>query len=162
MTELYVSGWATALAGALGSAAPLTLMYASMPASRAIELPDRLSSRSNTGSAVVPEAGTLIITSWVLPAGRNTSLCTRDTPGRRLPSSATRLNPATVAAITPVGTTAGVVSDPTIDGTCIRRPALTKRTRTFPVSGAEDVPAGAVGNSEYEGFVLSNATPLIM
>src|SRR6266478_6443644 len=111
-----------------------------MPASRAVELPDRLNSRSNTGRAVPPAAGTFTITSWVLPAGKKTSLCTRDTPGRGLPSSATRLNPATGAGVTPVGTTAGVVSDPTIDGTCMRKPALTKRTRTLPVTGAVDVP----------------------
>ena len=57
----------------------------------------------------------------------------------------------------PVGTTAGVVTDPTIEGTCMRKPALTKRTKTDPVPPV----AGETGNSELEGLVLLNATPLI-
>src|SRR6266478_8132428 len=131
-----------------------------MPASRATALADRLNSRSNTGRAVPPAAGTFTITSWVLPAGRNTSLCTRETPGRRFPSSATRLNPGTAAATVVGGTTAGVVTAPTIDGTCMRKPALTKRTNTVPVT-----PVAAAGGrgatSEVVGLVLLNATPLI-
>src|SRR3989442_15830077 len=103
-----------------------------MPASRATALADRLNSRSNTGRAVPPAAGTFTITSWVLPAGRNTSLCTRETPGRRFPSSATRLKPETGAAVVPVGTTAGVGSDPTTHGTGKGKAALTKAPKTGP------------------------------
>src|SRR2546426_4109411 len=126
-----------------------------MPASRATALADRLNSRSNTGRAVPPAAGTFTITSWVLPAGRNTSLCTRETPGRRFPSSATRLNPGTAAATvggTVAGTTAGVLTAPTIDGTCMRKPALTKRTNTVPVIGVADV--GGRGGTRVDGWLV--------
>src|SRR5207237_8001831 len=68
-----------------------------MPASRAIELADRLSSRSKIGRAVVA-LGTLITTSLVLPAGMNTALCTRGTPGSTLPSSAISEKPETADA----------------------------------------------------------------
>src|SRR2546428_13548462 len=114
-----------------------------MPASRATALADRLNSRSNTGRAVPPAAGTFTITSWVLPAGRNTSLCTRETPGRRFPSSATRLNPGTAAATVVGGTTAGVVTAPTIDGTCMGKPAFTEGTHTGP-----GTPLAAAGGGE--------------
>src|SRR5271169_3508025 len=136
-------------------------MYANMPASRAIALPDRLSSRSKIGrSGVVHEvaggtgvqaAGTSIIASYVLPAAINTSLCTRETPGRGLPSSATREKPGTGAAVVPDATTAGVVREPTIEGTCMRKPALTRRTKTFPVTGAATVPGGVTANCENPG-----------
>src|SRR5438105_11150448 len=126
-----------------------------MPASRAIELADRLSSRSKIGRAVVA-LGTLIITSLVLPAGMNTSLCTRGTPGSTLPSSAISENPEGGVV---AGATATPVCAPTIDGTCMRRPALTRRTSTVPVTGALLEP-GAAANSEAEEFVLSKARPL--
>src|SRR2546427_12173671 len=98
-----------------------------MPASRATALADRLNSRSNTGRAVPPAAGTFTITSWVLPAGRNTSLCTRETPGRRFPSSATRLNPGTAAATVVGGTTAGVGTAAADAGTVMRKAAMAER-----------------------------------
>src|SRR2546428_10904835 len=101
-----------------------------MPASRATALADRLNSRSNTGRAVPPAAGTFTITSWVLPAGRNTSLCTRETPGRRFPSSATRLNPGTAAATVVGGTTAGGVTGPAIAGPGTRQAAFAKPHNT--------------------------------
>src|SRR2546428_11819071 len=97
-----------------------------MPASRATALADRLNSRSNTGRAVPPAAGTFTITSWVLPAGRNTSLCTRETPGRRFPSSATRLNPGTAAATVVGGTTAGGGTGPDVERTWRGQPAMDK------------------------------------
>src|SRR5438552_10502106 len=87
-----------------------------MPASRAIELADRLSSRSKIGRAVVA-LGTLITTSLVLPAGMNTSLCTRARPGSRLPSSAISENPEGGVV---AGATATPVCDPTIEGTCMQ------------------------------------------
>src|ERR1700693_3057576 len=117
-------------------------------------LVDRLNWRSNTGSEVA--IGPLIITSWVLPAGRKTSPCTRDTPGSGFPSSATRLNPAVGAAVVPGATTAGVVSAPTIEGTCMRSPAFTKRTSTDPLAVAGDAPY-----RERPGFDASNDVPLI-
>src|SRR6516225_8112398 len=92
--------------------------------------------------AVDVAAGALIITSKVLPAAINTSVCTRGagavvlvaaaaTPGMTLPSSAIRVNPGTVAAApAPLNPW---VNDPTIEGTCMRNPALTRRTRTVPV-----------------------------
>src|SRR3984893_6640316 len=135
-----------------------------MPASRAIALADRLSSRSNTGRAVAPAAGTLIITSYVLPADMKTSLCTRETPGSGLPSSAIRLNPGTATAVVPVATTGGVVCAPTIDGTCLREPAFTKRTKTFPVAPVATPVTAEAANSDglvAAGPVLLNATPLI-
>src|SRR6266403_5059564 len=141
-----------------------------MPESRPVALLDRLNWRSNTGRAVVTVvAGALIITSYVLPAAINTSLCTRGTPGKRLPSSAISEKPAggTVA-----GATAIPVCDPTIEGTCMRKPALTKRTKTFPVipvvTGVTTpvvlvvVPAMARNNEGLMVAVLAllNATPL--
>src|SRR5215467_2892707 len=91
-------------------------------------LPERLNSRSKIGRAgAVVEVGTFSITSYVLPAAMNTSLWTRGTPGNGLPSSAISENPdgGTVA-----GATAALVCGPTIDGTCMRKPALTMRTKT--------------------------------
>ncbi len=53
--------------------------------------------------------------------------------------------------------------DPTIEGTCIRKPALTMRTRTDPVvPAAGAIVAGVIGKSEAAAFVLLNATPLIV
>ena len=74
-----------------------------------------------------------------------------------MPSSATRLKPGTAAAVVPVATTSGVVSAPTIEGTCIRDPAFTRRTSTLPVTPV----AGAAANSEVAALVLLNATPLM-
>src|SRR6266403_6036106 len=128
-----------------------------MPESRPVALLDRLNWRSNTGRAVVTVvAGALIITSYVLPAAINTSLCTRGMPGRRLPSSAISEKPAggTVA-----GATAAPICDPTIEGTCMRKPALTKRTKTDPVTGVAAVP-GKAANSEAGALVLLKADPL--
>ena len=119
-----------------------------MPASRAVALAERLSSRSKIPRAV-PAVGTFIITSKVLPAGMNTSLSTRGTPGSTLPSSAMSEKPATAVGVP--------VCALTIDGTCIRRPALTRRTSTVPVTPL----AGAVANNEAAAFVLSKAVPLI-
>src|SRR2546427_5524531 len=113
-----------------------------MPASRATALADRLNSRSNTGRAVPPAAGTFTITSWVLPAGRNTSLCTRETPGRRFPSSATRLNPGTAAATVVGGTTAGVATPAPAEGTSLCEAALTEPPHTATVT-----PAAAAGGT---------------
>ncbi len=66
--------WAAPSDLAAGIPLPLTPMYASIPASRLIALPERLSCRSKIGSAGAPEGGTLIITSIVLPAAMKTSL----------------------------------------------------------------------------------------
>jgi hypothetical protein len=126
-------------------------IYATIPASRAVALPDKLNSRSNTGRAEVA-AGTftaLIITSYVLPAAINTSLCTRGTPGRWLPSSAISEKPLVALP--------SAVCDPTIEGTCMRKPAFTKRTKTLPVTAV----AGKVGNSEFAAMFLLKPTPLI-
>src|SRR6266404_2025619 len=119
-----------------------------MPPSRWL-LVDRLSWRSYTGRAG-PLAGAFINTSYVLPAARNTWVCTLGTPGRTLPSSAMSENPET----------AGLpVSAPTTEGTCMRRPAFTKRTRAVPVAGV----VGVVANKDRDALVpvLSNDTPLI-
>src|SRR5882762_1847620 len=98
-----------------------------------------------------------------------TSLCTLGTAatvaetigaarGTRLPSSAISVNPATVAAapapVTPV------VCAPTIEGTCMRKPALTRRTKTVPVLGFRRV-AGAVGKRDQAALVLLNGPPWI-
>src|SRR5215469_1081827 len=127
-----------------------------MPASRDVLLLDKLNSRSYTGSDL---AGKLIITSYVLPAAMNTSLWTRGTPGNGLPSSAISENPdgGTVA-----GATAAPVCGPTIDGTCMRKPALTMRTKTVvgPEVGAT-AGFGCAPNSEAEALVLLNADPLM-
>src|SRR5882672_1545189 len=123
-----------------------------MPPSRDTEFADKLNSRSNRGRAVV-DAGTftaLIITSYVLPAAINTSLCTRGRPGNGLPSSAISEKPE--VAVVPL------VCAPTIDGTCMRKPAFTKRTKTVPVTPV----AGNVGNSDglrAEATVLLNPMP---
>src|SRR6516162_10085269 len=132
-----------------------------MPASRAVELPDKLSSRSYTGRAEAPAAGALIITSYVLPAAMNTSLCTQGTSGKGLPSSAISEKPpvgvvVVVVTVPLVVVVVMFVCAPTIDGTCMRKPALTKRTRTFPVT----VP-GVTENCDPAALVLLNATPLI-
>src|SRR6516162_10590808 len=103
--------------------------------------------------AAVNDAGVLIITSYVLPGAIKTSLCTRGTPGNGLPSSAIRENP--VGGVSPVP-----VCDPTIEGTCMRRPAFTSRTRMVPVLKVRPE-AGLVANSEADGLVLLNATPLM-
>src|SRR5215813_3914996 len=100
--------------------------------------------------AVAVEAGTFNITSYVLPAAMKTSFCTRVTPGSGFPSS----------AINPRPGTAGVpVCDPTIAGTCIRKPAFTIRTSTEPV--VLRVWAGFDANNEFDDCVLSKPTPLI-
>ncbi len=122
-----------------------------MPPSRWLSV-DRLNCRSNTGTAGAPVAGAFTITSNTLPAGRNTSFWIFQLPGWTLPSSAISAKPGT-ATLPP----AGITCVPTMDGTCMRRPALTKRTRTWPVSGV----TLAVENCERAGLLRSNATPLI-
>src|SRR5271165_6387123 len=137
-----------------------------MPASRSTALPDKLNSRSYTGNAFVygemvpPDVDSpLIITSKVLPAAINTSLLTLGTPGRGLPSSAMILKPVTMGFVPPV---APATCDPTIAGTCIRKPALTRRTKTEPVVPAVGaIIAGVTGKSEPPALVLLNGTPLI-
>src|SRR5271165_1750895 len=133
-----------------------------MPASRSIALPDKLNSRSYTGSAaaygvmpvVVDVDCPLIITSKVLPAAINTSLLILGTPGRGLPSSAMILKPVTIGFVPPV---APATCDPTIAGTCIREPALTRRTKTEPVvPAAGEIIAGVIGKSDPVGLVLLN------
>ena len=52
------------------------------------------------------------------------------------------------------------VCDPTIDGTCMRKPAFTMRTKTVPEIPVVAVPAVAL-NTEAAAFVLLNAAPLI-
>src|SRR5271166_980357 len=100
------------------------------------------------------------MTSNVLPAAINTSLLTLGTPGRGLPSSATTWKPVTMGLVAPV---APFTCDPTIAGTCIREPALTRRTKTDPVvPAAGAIVAGVIGKSEAAAIVLLNATPLIM
>ena len=81
-----------------------------------------------------------------------TSLCTRGTPGSGLPSSAISEKPGRPRVVP--------VCDPTIEGTCMRKPAFTRRTSTFPVPAVRPV-AGEVGNSEAAALVLLNATPLM-
>src|ERR1700758_4008013 len=138
-----------------------------MPASRSTAFPDKLNSRSYTASAfvygvtpVVDVDSPLIITSWVLPAAMNPSLLILGTPGRGLPSSATILKPVTMGFDPPV---APATCDPTIAGTCMCEPALTSRTNTDPVvPEAGAIIAGVIGKSEPAGFVLLNATPLIV
>ena len=93
------------------------------------------------------------MTSLVLPAGMNTSLCTRGTPGSTLPSSAINENPAGAGTAVPV-------CAPTIEGTCMRSPAFTRRTRMLPVIPVVAVPTMAL-NTECVGVVLSKAWPLI-
>src|SRR6516165_5136745 len=93
------------------------------------------------GAVVV--AGTLNITSNVLPAAIKTSVWTRGaagtlaapatcTPGTVLPSSAIKVNPLTVAAAEP-DPLKPVVSEVTMEGTCIRRPAFTRRAKIVPL-----------------------------
>src|SRR5271169_1814394 len=135
-----------------------------MPASRSMALPERLNSRSNTARADVVQvvagatgvqiAGTLIITSFVLPAAIKRSLCTLGTPGETLPSSAMIEKPLILEVVVP---TACEVSDPTIEGTCMREPAFTNRTKTFP-PGVSPV-AGLTANNEDAALVRLNATP---
>lgn len=74
------------------------------------------------------------MTSFVLPAAIKMSVCTFGNPGNTLPSSATIEKP---------GTPAVAVIEPTMEGTCMRKPAFTKRSRTVPVTGAVDVPGGS-------------------
>src|SRR5215469_2877803 len=110
--------------------------------------------------AVDAAAGALIITSNVLPAAINTSVCTRgaDRFGRGFPSSAIRVNPGTVAAApAPLNP---CVNEPTIEGTCMRKPALTRRTKTVPVTGVV-AELGTAGNIEFPGMFLLNARPLM-
>src|ERR1700676_26482 len=94
-----------------------------------------------------------------------TSLWIRAWPGSTLPSSATSVMPGT-------GAVAGPVVGPTIDGTCMRRPALTRRTSTLPATVGVHVVAGDTGvqvalDSGLTGYrdaatlVVSNARPLI-
>ncbi len=122
-----------------------------MPPSRWLSV-DRLNCRSNTGTAGAPDAGALIMTSYTLPAGRNTSFCTFHRPGWTLPSSAISAKPEAAGA--PGNVTTRV---PTMDGTCMRRPALTKRTRIWPVKGVMLFTA----TCERAGLLRSNAMPLI-
>src|SRR5215469_6900825 len=128
-------------------------------------------------AGAVPLAGTLIITSKVLPAAIKTWVCTRGaagtvalpatcTPGTVLPSSAIKVNPLTVAVVVP-GPLKPVVSELTMEGTCIRRPAFTRRAKTVPVipevTGA-GVPPGIpayAANSEDDAAVLLKARPLM-
>ena len=44
----------------------------------------------------------------------------------------------------------------TMEGTCMRKPAFTKRTRTEPVA-----PAGVVANWDFQLALWSKDTPLI-
>src|SRR6516165_12460717 len=133
------------------------------------------------GAVGVVVAGTLIITSKTLPAAIKTSVCTRGaagtngvaalapatcTPGTVLPSSAIKVNPLTVAVAEP-DPLKPVVSELTMEGTCIRRPAFTKRAKTVPVSpvvtGAV-APAGTpayAANTEAAALVILNARPLM-
>jgi hypothetical protein len=53
--------------------------------------------------------------------------------------------------------TAVGVCDPTIEGTCMRKPAFTKRTKIFPVTAV----AGKVGNSEFATTFLLKVAPLM-
>src|SRR5215472_17825765 len=126
------------------------------------------------GGAVA--AGTLTITSKTLPAAIKTSVCTRGaagtlvapatcTPGRGRPSSAISVNPLTgAAAPAPLKPW---VSDPTMEGTCIRRPAFTRRAKTVPaipvVTGGAAAPGkpAYAANTEAEPLVLLNGTPLM-
>ena len=77
-----------------------------------------------------------------------TSFWIRVKPGRGLPSSAIRPMPG--VAVVPV-------KEPTIEGTCMRKPAFTMRTKTLPVTPE----AGAAANRELPDFVRSKATPLM-
>src|SRR6516225_5759785 len=125
------------------------------------------------GAVVV--AGTLIITSNVLPAAIKTSVCTRGaagaavapatcTPGTVLPSSAIKVNPLTIAGADP-DPLKPVVSELTMEGTCIRRPAFTRRAKIVPVipmvTGAVAPPGmpAYAANTEAAALVLSNARP---
>src|SRR5215472_12542940 len=87
-------------------------------------------------------AGTLTITSKTLHAAMKTSVCTRGaagavvapatcTPGTGRPSSAINANPLTVA-VAPAPLKPWV-SDPTMEGTCIREPAFTRRAKIVPL-----------------------------
>src|SRR3974390_595741 len=111
------------------------------------------------------DACPLIMRSNVLPAAINTSLLILGTPGRGLPSSAMILNPPTIGfAAVPGAPVAPATCDPTIAGTCMRNPALTRRTKTLPlvpaVAGA--IVAGEIEKADAVAFVLLNATPLTM
>src|SRR5579864_2097926 len=80
------------------------------------------------------------------PATAAPVVLTPGMPGSGLPSSAINVNPVTgfaVAVINPAPVKP-VVCDPTIAGTCMRRPAFTRRTRTVPVPGIPEV-AGTAG-----------------
>src|SRR5215469_13914942 len=125
-------------------------------------------------------AGTLIRASYTLLGTIETSVCTRGaagtvvapagaTPGMMLPSSAIKVNPATVAAApAPLNPW---VSELTIEGTWKRRPAFTTRTSTvplIPVKTGEVTPVvvfvvvpAVAGKTETPGAVLLNATPLM-
>ena len=117
-----------------------------MPASRLIALPDRLNSRSNTGRAV--RAGGRHIDHHVvgLAAAMKTSLCTCGTPGSRIAvfgdQRANRAGHGLAAQ--------RCVCDPTIEGTCMRRPALTRRTRPIRVPVVPSRWAAVAANSEAE------------
>src|SRR5215469_2178529 len=114
------------------------------------------------GAVVV--AGTLNITSNVLPAAIKTSVWTRGaagtvaapatcTPGTVLPSSAIKVKP--------------VVSELTMEGTCIRRPAFARRAKIVPVipvvTGVVAPPGtpAYAANTEAAGLALLNARPLM-
>src|ERR1700674_3776468 len=82
----------------------------------------------------------------------NTSLCTRGTPGIRFPSSATKANPPGHVVAGATGVQGAV--DPTIEGTCMRRPALTRRTSMLPeTAGGEQ--AGAPPEQAESMLALS-------
>ena len=66
------------------------------------------------------------------------------------------LKPVTMGFVAPV---CPATCDPTIEGTCMRRPALTKRTKTDPE--AETPAAGETGNNEAPAAFPLNATPLM-
>ena len=78
-------------------------------------------------------------------------------PGGTLPSSAIRANPPGHAVAGATGVQGTV--DPTIEGTCMRKPALTRRTSRLPETGAAAAPMDAA-NTEPAGLVLLKATPL--
>jgi len=117
-----------------------TIIYANVsqhPGVVTTPLVDRLNSRSYTGRAGAPAATEIyhhVVHLALRP--KNTSLCTRGRPGSGLPSSAINWNPVTV--VVAPAPFCPVVCDPTIAGTCIRKPAFTMRTKTVavtPVSG---------------------------
>ena len=82
-----------------------------------------------------------------------TSFWIRARPGSTLPSSATSVMPDALVS----------VLAPTIAGTCIFRPALTRRTSTLPVTVVPAVTPERrlTGYSDAAALVVSNERPLI-